>query len=59
MLQVPYEYVEQVPQEREVIKEEQVERRIPQVKSMYPYKGQGMEIAKGEVGTFIRFSALH
>ena len=33
----------------QVLREEPVERRVPQVKAMYAYKGQGMEVAKGEV----------
>ena len=38
-------------QERDEVREETVERKIPQVKAMYPYSGQGMEMAKGEVMT--------
>ena len=34
------------------MKEEAVERRVPQVKAMYVYKGQGMEVAKGEVSLY-------
>ena len=36
-------------QERDEVREETVERRIPQVKAMYPYSGQGMEMEKSEV----------
>ena len=35
--------------EREVMKDEVVEKRVPQVKALYPYKGQGLQIDKGEV----------
>ena len=34
------------------MKEEAVERHVPQVKAMYAYKGQGMEVAKGEVSFY-------
>ena len=42
-------------QERDEVREETVERKIPQVKAMYPYSGQGMEMAKGEVMTQYSF----
>ena len=29
-----------------------MERHVPQVKAMYAYKGQGMEVAKGEVSLY-------
>ena len=29
--------------------EDVVEKKLPQVKAMYPYKGQGLEVNKGEV----------
>ncbi|CAH1792768.1 unnamed protein product [Owenia fusiformis] len=35
--------------EREVLQDVVEERKIPQVKSAYPYKGQGLDIPKGEV----------
>merc|ERR1712168_647402 len=49
LIDVPYEVEveEMIPQE--VMKEEVVEQKIPQVKAMYPYKGNGMDIKKGEV----------
>lgn len=46
---VPYEYEEMETVEKEVMKEEVVERKIPQVKSMYTYNGQGIKVDKGEV----------
>ena len=46
-----YQYNLQVEElrQKEVMKEEIVERKIPQVKSMYPFSGQGIELGKGEV----------
>ena len=46
---VPYQYEVEEVQERPVVKEEVIEKAIPQVKAMYPYKGQGMAVDKGEV----------
>ena len=43
------EYDEEVIQEREVEEEVVQEIRMPQVKALYRYKGQGMGIEKGEV----------
>ena len=43
------EYDEEVIQEREVEEEVVQEIRVPQVKALYRYKGQGMGIEKGEV----------
>ena len=50
VVEVPYEYTEEELVWKEVTKEEVVERSLPQVKGMYPYSGQGLEMEKGEVG---------
>lgn len=47
--------VEEVRQ-KDAFVDEVVEKKIPQVKAMYPYSGQGLEVAKGEVRT--RFYAI-
>ena len=49
---VPYEYEVEEVQERPVVKEELIEKAIPQVKAMYRYQGQGMAVEKGEVTAF-------
>lgn len=36
-------------QPKEVEREVTVEVKVPQVKTLYPYKGQGMGFEKGEV----------
>ena len=36
-------------QEREVIREVAETRKLPQVKALYPFKGNGIETKKGEV----------
>lgn len=46
---VSYEVEEEEIVEREVIKEVIEERKYPQVKALYNYKGEEMQIAKGEV----------
>ena len=46
---VPYTYEVEEIQEQEVMKEDVVERTLPQVRAMYNYKGNGMEMDKGEV----------
>jgi len=46
---VPYEYEVEEVQEQEVMKEEVVERSIPQIRALYPYSGNGMEMEKGEI----------
>lgn len=46
---VPYTYEVEEIQEQEVMKEEVVERTVPRIKALYAYKGNGMEVAKGEV----------
>ena len=50
VVDVPYEYEVEEERLREAIKEELVERTIPQVRASYPYNGQGMSVDKGEVG---------
>lgn len=57
LVDVPYEYEVEEVREQEVMKEEVVERRVPQVKANFVYKGNGMEMEKGEVG-FIFFIVL-
>ena len=46
---VPYTYEVEEIQEQEQVRDEVVERTVPQIKANYPYKGNGMEMAKGEV----------
>ena len=48
-VEVPYEYEVEELVEREALREEIVERQLPQVRAMYPYKGQGMKVDKNEV----------
>lgn len=47
------EYEEEIIQEREVEEEVVQEIRVPQVKAMYRYKGQGLGIEKGEVSVIM------
>ena len=47
--EVPVEIEVEELVEREVMKDFMEERRIPQVKALYTYKGQGMKVEKGEV----------
>ncbi|XP_066999614.1 spectrin beta chain, non-erythrocytic 5 isoform X3 [Anabrus simplex] len=46
---VPQEYWEEEPVERVEHRLVLEERQVPQVKSLYPFNGQGMVMAKGEV----------
>lgn len=46
---VPYTYEVEEVQEQEVMKEEVVERTVPQIKASYAYQGNGMVMDKGEV----------
>jgi spectrin beta len=57
-IEVPYQYEVEEVQERPVVKEETVEKTIPQVKALYPYKGQGINIDKGEVSAGFVFKCL-
>lgn len=50
LIDVPYEYEVEEIREQEVMKEEVVEKRVPQIKASFAYKGNGMEMDKGEVG---------
>ena len=52
VVQVPYQYQVEEIQEKEVIQEQMVERKVPQVKCMYAYQGQGIKVAKGEVSYY-------
>jgi hypothetical protein len=49
IVDVPYTYEVEEVHEQEVVKEETVERTVPQVRANYAYKGNGMEMEKGEV----------
>ena len=49
VIEVPCEVEVEEVVEREVIKEVMEERRVPQVRALYPYKGQDMKVNKGEV----------
>jgi len=46
---VEVEYEEEVTEDREVEEDVVQEIRVPQVKALYKYKGQGLGIEKGEV----------
>jgi len=46
---VPYTYEVEEIEEQETTKDEIVERLIPRLRALYAYKGNGMEIQKGEV----------
>ena len=50
-VEVPYQYQEEEVRQKDSFVEEIVEKKIPQVKAMYPYQGHGLDIAKGEVRT--------
>jgi len=49
---VPYTYEVEEIREQETTKEEIVERKIPRLRALYPYSGNGMEMQKGEVTHF-------
>nr|XP_022333961.1 spectrin alpha chain, non-erythrocytic 1-like isoform X4 [Crassostrea virginica] len=49
VVEVPHEVEVEEVREREVMQDVVETRKIPQVKAMYLYKGQGMKIEKGEV----------
>lgn len=42
--------------EKEVVKDVVQEIKVPQVKALHPFSGQGLKMAKGEVGWVIRFN---
>lgn len=46
---VPQQVVEEEPVEETAYNTVMEERKVPQVKSLYPFSGQGMIMAKGEV----------
>lgn len=50
---VPQEVWEEEPVERIEYKTVTEEKAVPQVKSLYPFSGQGMVMAKGEVSFLI------
>ncbi|XP_070576983.1 spectrin beta chain, non-erythrocytic 5-like isoform X4 [Ptychodera flava] len=49
LVDIPYEVEETHIVEKEALKEFIEEKKFPQVKAMYPYKGQDLDIPKGEV----------
>jgi spectrin beta len=49
VIDVPREVEVEEVREREVMQDVVETRKIPQVKAMYAYKGQGMKVEKGEV----------
>ncbi|XP_033735465.1 spectrin beta chain, non-erythrocytic 5-like isoform X2 [Pecten maximus] len=49
LVDVPHEIEVEEVVEREVIQDVVETRKIPQVKAMYAYKGQGMKVDKGEI----------
>ena len=55
-MEVPHEVEVEEVREREVIQDVVETRKIPQVKAMYPYKGQGMKVEKGEVSVMLCIS---
>jgi len=52
---VPYTYEVEEVEERETTKDEVVERSIPRLRALFAYKGNGMEIQKGEVASVLSF----
>ena len=48
-VEVPYQYQVEETRQKDTFVEEVVEKKIPQVRAMYPYKGNGLDFAKGEV----------
>ena len=51
---VPYTYEVEEIEEQETTKEEIVKKEIPRLRALYPYKGNGMEMQKGEVWSVIK-----
>uniref|UniRef100_A0A2R5L953 Putative spectrin beta chain non-erythrocytic 5 isoform x6 n=1 Tax=Ornithodoros turicata TaxID=34597 RepID=A0A2R5L953_9ACAR len=47
------EWVEELV-EKEVLKEVTEERKVPQVRALYPFSGQGIEMQRGEVMTLVQ-----
>lgn len=43
--------------EKEVVKDVVQEIKVPQVKALHPFSGQGLKMAKGEVGRLIRLNS--
>ena len=60
VVDVPKEIEVEEVVEREVFQDVVETRKIPQVKAMYAYKGQGMKVEKGEVSglPFVRFFSV-
>jgi len=52
---VPYTYEVEEIEEQETTKDEIVERVIPRLRALYAYKGNGMEMQKGEVRSIGHF----
>ena len=42
--------------EKEVVKDVVHEIKVPQVKALHPFSGQGLKMAKGEVGGVIKLN---
>ena len=55
-VEVPYEYTEEETVETERMTDEVVERRLVQVKALYPYIGQGMKMDANEVRYYLKFT---
>ena len=58
VVEVPREVEVEEIVEREMMQDVVETRKIPQVRAMYPYKGQGMAVEKGEVSYICYFSSL-
>ena len=43
--------------EKEVVRDVVQEIKVPQVKALHPFSGQGLKMAKGEVGRLIKFNS--
>lgn len=43
--------------EKEVVKDVVQEIKVPQVKALHPFSGQGLKMAKGEVGRVIKLNS--
>jgi len=50
---VPYTYEVEEVEEQETTKDEIVERKIYRLRALYAYKGNGMEMQKGEVRSIV------
>lgn len=55
VIEVPKEIEVEEIVERDSFEDVMETRKIPQVKAMYAYRGQGMKVDKGEVSTVYQF----